>query len=68
MAAQSWQIETKNKLAADWFHFSEHGSEFVLECSRGLIGEILKGVEDINQGRGDYSIGGDRQPLWFWWQ
>jgi hypothetical protein len=29
---------------------------------------IVRGVEDIVQGRGDYCIGGDDQHvLWFWW-
>lgn len=50
------------------FLFSESGSHLGLECSQQQVECIIKGIEDIQQGEGDYCIGGDDQHvLWFWW-
>jgi hypothetical protein len=28
---------------------------------------LIKGLQDIQEGRGDYCIGEDGNELWFWW-
>jgi len=50
------------------FLFSEVSGRLSLECSQQQVECIIKGVEDIKRGDGDYCIGGDdQQVLWFWW-
>jgi hypothetical protein len=47
--------------------FSEVSGRLILECSQQQVECIIKGVEDIQRGKGDYCIGEDEQVLWFWW-
>ena len=68
----SWRrfrIQSFGDEAPETFEFAEDGETLLLTCSRAQIGCILKGVEDMESGRGDYCIGGDGEHvLWFWWQ
>ena len=48
--------------------FAEHHFRCELSLSPGDIDDLLKGVADIVEGKGDYMIGEkDQQELWFWW-
>jgi len=62
------QVHTSASLAPNTFRWEEQGTTFILTCSQEQIARILAGVDDIEKGEGDYSIGGgDDQALWFWW-
>jgi hypothetical protein len=62
-------LETRPELSDEHFDFEEQGERVVLTCSTHLIGKILRGVEDMGKGEGDYAISGAGNcSLWFWWQ
>ena len=67
IAARKLRIQTGP--SPETFHWTEEKTEFVLTCSQKRIGDLLKGIADIERGAGDYCIGDKRdQRLWFWWQ
>jgi len=63
------RVEIIANLSDDHFEFDEREETIVLTCSRSQIGCLLRGIEDIESGEGDYCIRGDgAHALWFWWQ
>jgi hypothetical protein len=68
--ASCTQFKFQARTNVDSCHFlwSEESGRLSLECSHQQAELIIKGVEDILRGEGDYSIGaGKNQVLWFWW-
>ena len=62
------KLQVKQDADRGHFVFSEVSDCLSLECSQQQIECIIKGVEDIQRGEGDYCIGrGKQQLLWFWW-
>ncbi len=65
---KSFKLEVRPDASSDHLHFSEELGSLSLECSPQQVELMIKGVEDIRRGEGDYCIqGSDRQALWFWW-
>ncbi len=62
------KLHLKPDAADGHFLFSEMSSRLSIECSQRQVECIIKGVEDIQRGEGDYCIrGDDEHVLWFWW-
>lgn len=56
----------KESVNSDHWEF-EIEENLTLELGSGRIIELLGAIEDIRNGKGDYSIGPSRNPLWIWW-
>jgi hypothetical protein len=64
----SLKLHVRSNIGRGHFVFSEVSGRLGLDCSQQQVECIIKGVEDIQRGEGDYCIGGDgQQVLWFWW-
>jgi hypothetical protein len=62
------KFQTRTNVDPRYFLFSEESGRLTLDCSQQQEKLVIKGVEDIMRGEGDYSIGtGKNQALWFWW-
>lgn len=62
------KLQVRQDVDRGHFVFSEVSGRLSLECSQQQVECIIKGVEDIQRGEGDYCIGaGSQQALWFWW-
>ena len=68
------KVITYNKLvlvvqpdSPDTFEIQEENDKITISCSNDYLESIKKGIIDINQGNGDYSIGKNSDRLWFWW-
>lgn len=69
VAGVTLRIESNPELPEGYFAFVEKGQIIVLTCSIQMMAGILRGVGDMEQGKGDYAIRGDGDcRLWFWWQ
>jgi hypothetical protein len=57
-------------LAAD-FSLTEDGDRLLLRIGDARIGDLLTGLRDVRQGKGDYALipreKGAGPSLWFWW-
>jgi hypothetical protein len=61
------KFQTRTNADPRCFLFSEESGCLTLECSHQQEELIIKGVEEIVRGGGDYAIGaGKNQVLWFW--
>ena len=49
------------------FKITENAGACQLLASLDFLAQIRAGVENISHGHGDYSIGAEREQLWFWW-
>jgi hypothetical protein len=68
VSCTQFKLQNKTNVDPRYFLFSEKSGRLTLECSHQQGELIIKGVEDIMRGEGDYSIGtGQNQALWFWW-
>ncbi len=79
--AARWQSPKKLKLSFnpdlnfnELWNFSFDKIQPVLEFGRNGIEKFQKGIQDITNGKGDYSIGGHESEsneestcVWFWW-
>jgi hypothetical protein len=64
----SLELSTHPELKPKWMRFKEIDQKCSLELSSSQVGCIVDGIEDIQNGKGDYCIGEiDGQELWFWW-
>lgn len=62
----SLEIRVDSDLRED-IQFFEVARRLLIRCSREQMNAIVKGVNDIAKGAGDYCIGVDQNVLWFWW-
>jgi hypothetical protein len=51
------------------WNITHNDSTVFIDIGKKYLLEFRKGIEDIKQGQGDYSIGpiADENRLWFWW-
>jgi hypothetical protein len=52
--ANTWTFQSDNKIAR-------------LSLGSAMVPQLIAGVEDVAQGKGDYCIGLANSELWFWW-
>jgi hypothetical protein len=63
-----FKLHVRPDVARGHFLVSEASDQVSLECSQQQVECMIKGVEDIQRGEGDYCIGAeDQHVLWFWW-
>jgi hypothetical protein len=63
-----FMLHIRPDAASGHFLVTEKSGRLSLECSPQQVERLIKGVEDIQRGEGDYRIGeGGNQVLWFWW-
>src|SRR5688500_7972506 len=67
-AYQHWELLVDPRFSPEQLQFSVVGNRARTEVSKVQLEALAAGIEDIRQGRGDYSIGDDDHQLWFWWQ
>ena len=74
-AMTTWTIvHAKTRFAESHWSLTVSGSEARLELGAGRLEPFARGIGDVGNGRGDYSIGGDSDDdasnldLWFWWR
>jgi hypothetical protein len=68
VACTLFKLQVRSGAARGNLLFSEASGHLSLECSQLQVERIIKGVQDIQRGEGDYCIGeDDDQVLWFWW-
>ena len=61
-------IET-NGAEGERFSMEEHTSTLVLQISPRQTNELLKAIDAMKRGEGDYALKGRHNgSLWFWWQ
>jgi hypothetical protein len=71
-SAHRWTIEyPKGKVAPGEWQIRFSGEELRLRVGGGTLEQLERGIEDIRNGHGDYTIGSDDTPesdrLWLWW-
>ena len=49
-----------------YWSLSESEGKVVCEVGNTMLVKFTKGISDILEGKGDYSIG-EEPGLWFWW-
>ena len=54
-APEAWEIYLEN-------------DKLFLSLGENYLEQFKRGILDISQGNGDYSIGTEGQELWFWWR
>ncbi len=71
-SAHRWHLHyPKGRAEPDDWQLVFTGSELQLTAGETHLLALIKGVEDLSAGRGDYAISGDaagdHECLWFWW-
>jgi hypothetical protein len=71
IAPHKWRIHVVDApVEADAWTFPAQLDPAELSIGRKRLDQLMRGIEDIAQGKGDYFIGDDQSAgtrLWFWW-
>lgn len=60
-------ILTNRKDNDDYWNISDHNGIATIEGGNNSLSKMVGGLQDIQQGQGDYFIGSEGHELWFWW-
>lgn len=63
-----WIVNYSPTEPADAWAFTVDERTATLSLGRAQLTPLLRGIEDIRRGRGDYSLGDETHSLWLWWR
>lgn len=71
VSPSKWRVQVDRLPGnADAWSFPATFDPAVLSLGRNRADQLIRGIEDIGRGKGDYSIGDEHEAdsrLWFWW-
>lgn len=72
-SAENFSIKyPKDRITPEHWSLTAQNTRIDLVLGKAMLDELRKGVSDVLNGKGDYSIGGTKEneyedSLWFWW-